>query len=155
MTPKKIKSLAKRSSLMDVSIQYGKDKIKFNLFEELQVDEARINDELKNQPSYYGFLSILAVKLKRSMDDKKSQLLKVEKELFIEYKEDVDKATGRPYSNDMAEALVIQEEDYQTALKEYLKAEEDYGIIKACVDAFTQRSHLVQSLSANIRKINE
>ena len=45
MTPKKIKSLARRSSLMDVSIQYGKDKIKFNLFEELQVDEARINNK--------------------------------------------------------------------------------------------------------------
>lgn len=152
---KKLKILAKRSTLMDVSIQYGKEKIKFNLFEELQVDEGRINDELKNQPSYYGFLSILMVRLKRSMDDKKSVLDKITKDLFIDFKEGIDKSTGRPYSNDMAEALVAQEEDYQNALKEFQKAEEDFGIIKACVDSFTQRSHLVQSLSANIRKVNE
>ena len=152
---KRLKILAKNSSLTNISIQYGKEKIKFNLYEELIVNESRINEELKNQPSYYGFLSLLAVKLKRSMGDKKAELEKIKAELFIEFKGDIDKSTGRPYSNDMAEALVAQEEDYQNALKEFQKAEEDFGIIKACVDSFTQRSHLVQSLSANIRKVNE
>ena len=81
---KRLKILAKNSSLTNISIQYGKEKIKFNLYEELIVNESRINEELKNQPSYYGFLSLLAVKLKRSMGDKKAELEKIKAELFIE-----------------------------------------------------------------------
>lgn len=149
---KRLKILAKNSSLTNISIQYGREKIKFNLYEELIVNESRINEELKNQPSYYGFLSLLAVKLKRSMSDKKAELEKIKAELFIEFKEDIDKSTGRPYSNDLAESLVIQEEAYNEALNNFLKAEEEYELIQACVNSFIQRSHLLQSLSANTRK---
>ena len=149
---KKLKILAKKSSLMDISIQYGTEKIKFNLFEELIINESRINDELKNQPSYYGFLSLLLVKLKKAMDESKAELEKIKAELFIEFKGDMDKATGRPYSNDLAESLVVQEELYIKALQKYLKAEENYGLINASVNSFTQRSHLLQSLAANTRK---
>ena len=78
---KRLKILAKNSSLTNISIQYGKEKIKFNLYEELIVNESRINEELKNQPSYYGFLSLLAVKLKRSMGDKKAELEKIKAEM--------------------------------------------------------------------------
>lgn len=151
----KIKKIASRSSIMDISIKYGKDVVKFNLFEELVVDENKLNDELKNQPSYYGFLAMLMAKLKRVMEDKKAELNKIEKELFLEYKEDKDPHTGRPYSNDMAEASIVSEPDYIKALDNYNKAEEDYNIVKACVDAFTQRSHLIQTISANMRKITE
>ena len=80
---KRLKILAKNSSLTNISIQYGKEKIKFNLYEELIVNESRINEELKNQPSYYGFLSLLAVKLKRSMGDKKAELEKMTKKTVI------------------------------------------------------------------------
>ena len=140
---------------MDVSIKFGKEKIRFNLYEELIVNETRINDELKDQPTYYGFLAMLSVKLKRVMDDKKAQLEKIKAELFVKFKSGIDKSTGRAYSNDLAESLVLQEESYTEALNDYLKAEEDYGLIQACVNSFTQRSHLLQSLSANTRKIVE
>ena len=45
---KRLKILAKNSSLTNISIQYGKEKIKFNLYEELIVNESRINEKLKN-----------------------------------------------------------------------------------------------------------
>lgn len=152
---KKLQKLARKSNLMDIAIQYGKDKINFNLYEELVVNENRINEELKHQPSYYGFLAILLARLKRTMEDKRATLERVSKELFVSYKEEVDTNTGRPYSNDLAESMVVSEPAYIEALSEFSSAEEDHNVIKACVDAFTQRSHLVQTLSANMRKINE
>ena len=152
---KKLKLLARKSNLMDISIKYGKERIRFNLFEELQIDDTNVNNELKNQPTHYGFLSLLMVKMKREMDEKKSDLDKCYKSLFISYKEVTDRYTGKPNSNDVAEALAVQDGSYQIALFAYQQAEDNYGVIKACVEAFTQRSHLVQSLSANIRKNNE
>lgn len=149
---KRLKNISKRSALMDISIKYNNDNIKFNLYEELMISESKINEEIMNQPSYFGFLSVLAVRLKRVMDDKASVRDRIFGELFSEYKEDIDPNTHRPLSNDVAEAKTLSEPSYIQALKEFSQAEENYGIIKACVDSFTQRSHLIQSLSANIRK---
>jgi hypothetical protein len=149
---KRLKQIAKRSNLMNISIQYGNDKIKFNLFEELTIDEVKLNDEIKSQPSYYGFLSVLMVRLKKKLDDKLAIKERIFAELFTDFKDEIDSNTNRPFSNDVAEAMAIAEESYQQALKEHIKAEEEYGLIKACVDSFTQRSHLIQSLSANVRK---
>lgn len=139
---------------MDVSIKYGKDRIRFNLYEELMVNENRINEEIANQPTHYAFLSMLLVKLKRSMLDKKAQLDKIEKKLFLEFKQEIDRSTGRPFSNDMAESSVVQTSSYKEALDSYLKAEEDHDTIKVAVESFSQRTSLIQTLSANIRKTN-
>lgn len=149
--PNTLKKLSSTTGIMDIKIKYGKDKISFNLYEELVVDENKINEELKTQPSYFGFLTLLMVKLERLRNDKKAELGKTYATLFIYYKDKLDPNTQRPYNNDVTESLVITNKKYKEALENFNKADENYNLIKGCVDAFNQRSHLIQSLSANVR----
>lgn len=148
---KKLAKLSRISSIMDISLKYGDEVIKFNLNDELKIDEAKINYELKTQPSYYGFLSLLEKRLERVEADKKAELVKVESELLIEVKTETDPLTNRPYNNDVAEAMVKSNKDYQKALKDYNQAVENKGVLQSCVRSFDQRSYLLQTLSANVR----
>lgn len=146
-----IKKQITKSSILDISIRYKGDRIKFNLGEELVIDENQINKELKEQPSYYGFLLVLCSKLRRVRDDLKAQHKKVYYKKYIYHKSQTNTESGRITSNDLAEALANNEPDFQAALDKYNKAEEQLGTIESCVRSFEQRSHLIQSISANLR----
>jgi len=137
---------------MDIRIKFGNEVFRFNLYEELIVNEDKINKELQEQPGYYGFMGLLLVKLQRSKDDKDAELNKKEAELFVRFKTDINPNTGRETSERLADALVRDEEEYQAILKEVNNLKESVGIIKHCLNAFEQRSNLIQSLSANRRK---
>lgn len=136
---------------MNIRIKYGDELFKFNLYEELVINENKINNELKQQPSYYGFMGLLLIKLQRSKDDAEAEVNKKEAMLFVKYKTELDPLTNRPYSKDLTEALVIDNDEYQQALKVFNKVKESVGIISMCLKSFEQRSHLLQSLSANRR----
>jgi len=148
---RKLKGLARKSPIMDVSIIYGTENINFNLADELKILENDLNRELKDQPTHVGFLRLLLVKLNTKMVDAKAELDKVGDELFIEYKDEVDNNTGRPYSKDVAMSYTRSDEGYQEALKHYTKTVENHGIIHACVESFNSRGFLIQTLSANTR----
>ena len=62
---KNLKKYSNSSSLMNIKIKYGEEIFKFNLKEELEINEDKINSELKEQPSIYGFLTLLHKKLMR------------------------------------------------------------------------------------------
>lgn len=147
----KLKRKISVSSILDIKIVYGSEHIRFNLAEELVINENKINEELKHQPSYYGFLRLLMNKLDRVKNDKKVELDKVFSSLFINNKDDIDPNTSRPYNNDIAEAKVLEDEEYLEAINNYNKALEDYNIIETCVQSFEQRSRIIQSISANLR----
>lgn len=140
---------------MDISIKYGDEKINFNLFEELIINENKINEEIKEQPSYYGFLLILKSKLERLKNDKQASVDKLFAELYVNYKSKVDSNTNRPYANDYVEAKINRNKEYIKANQAVNKAIENLSIVNACVEAFNQRSYLLQSLSANVRKEKE
>ena len=137
---------------MVVTLKFQGETIKIDLNEELSISETRINKELHDQPTHFAFLSMLLVKMKKELTKSQVDLDKIKGELFIEYKRSIDQETGRPYSNDLAEANVLLEEDYMKAQNRVIEREEQFGIVKAAVDAFNQRKDLIQSLSANLRK---
>lgn len=149
---KRLKRLAQKSSLLDINIKINNELIKFNLLEELEISPKNVNQEIMEQPSHFAFLSLAMVKAKTIMDKKRSKLEGIRNSIFTEYKDDIDKNTGRPYSNDLAEAYITEQDEYREALKEYQKSENEFLQIKTCVDAFQQRKDLLQSLSANIRQ---
>lgn len=142
------------TSIMDVNIKYGKEKINFNLHKELIISERQINNEITEQPSHYAFLSLLLNKLETIKSQKESDLNKIRAKKFIKYKNKIDPKTNRPYNNDIAESKTIIDPEYLSTEKAFIKAKEDWSTIKSCVEAFNQRASLIQSLSANIRKIN-
>lgn len=55
-------------------------------------------------------------------------------------------------ANDLAEAMVTKSKEYQDKYKEFLSVSADVDILEVCVRAFEQRSMLMQTVSANIRR---
>ena len=117
----KLKKYSAESNLMNVRIRYGEDVYSFNLYHELIVDENKINSEIQNQPSGYAFLGMLHKKLIRKVKDKERELKKIHAKLFISFKKQKDSLTGKPYSNDVVEEMIINSEDYQQTLSSYHK----------------------------------
>lgn len=143
---------AETSSLMDITVNFGDEKFSFNLFNEVSVDENKINHEIQMQPSTYAFLNMLYKKLVRVAVDKEKQLLKRRAQLFVKIKSELDPLTNRPYNNDVAEEMVIKNKAYQKTQEEFLEAQDQVNTLEVCVKAFEQRYSLIQTLSANIRK---
>ena len=137
---------------MNITISYGTETFDFNLFKELVIDENKIDSEIKEQPSAYAFLGMLHKKLIRVMKDKEKEAEKKYWALFLLYKSQTDSATGKPFSNDVAEAKATKNSEYQEKLQAYFDAELNCNIIETCVKSFEQRYSLIQTLSANIRK---
>jgi len=140
------------SKIMEISIIYGKEKFSFNLNSEIIIDENRINEEIKEQPSAYGFLGMLLVKLERVMNDKKKEMEKAYSSMYIKYRSQVDETTNRNTSHDVAKEKATNSSKHQKAIEYYHQAKENYGTINHCVKSFEQRYPLIQTLSANIRK---
>lgn len=151
---KRIRKYASSSSLMDVKITYGDETFSFNLFEELVVDENKINQEIKEQPSSFAFLAMLHKKLLRTSKDKRAEMDKAYARAYIQYKKRIDPETQRQYPKESAKELATKSPIYQKAIRIYHQAEEDWGVIDSCVKGFEQRKDLIQTLSANIRKTN-
>jgi len=147
-----LQKYATKSKLMDIKIVYQGERIKFNLFEELVINENKVNSELKDQPGYYGFLLLLHKKLIRVSEDKKIEADKLWGKSFTDWKGEKDTATGRPHSKEMAKEMANQDEPWLKAISNYFKAKEQAGIIDSCVRSFEQRGHLIQSIAANLRK---
>jgi hypothetical protein len=151
---KKLEQYANSSKLMEIAIRYGEEKFRFNLYEELVINENKINQEVKIQPSVFGFLGTLRVKLKRTMKDREAEKDKEYARLFVLFKSQKDPDTNRLYPKEVAKEKAIKTPSYQEKLASYLQAEEEWGIIDVCVNSFEQRSFLLQTLSANLRKEN-
>lgn len=150
----KIIKYAERSKILDINLTYGTESFSFNLNTEAIVDENKINNEIKNQPSAYAFLGMLHKKLTRLSRDKKREMEKTYAMLFIKYKDALDPNTGRPIANDLVKEKVIASRRYQDSVISYHQAQENEDILETCVKTFEQRHSLIQTLSANIRKTN-
>jgi len=151
---KRLEKYAQVSDLMNISIRYGNEKFHFNLFEETKIDENKINYEIKIQPSIYGFLGMLHKKLFRIAKDKKVEMEKIYAKLYVRFKKQIDPETQRLYPKETAQYRATKNSEYQNKIKEYHDAEEKANIIEICTKSFEQRSNLIQTLSANIRKEN-
>ena len=150
----KIKKYAKSSKLMDITIKYGGDKFNFNLFEELVINENKINTELKEQPSSYGFLLLLHKKLVRVKDDLDLEKDKTWAQAYLKAKGTTDDNTGRPMANDSAKEMATADRKYIKSAQKLNKAKETADLVGSCCRSFEQRGHLVQSIAANLRKEN-
>ena len=149
---KKLNRYADRSSLMKVSIKFGKEDFEFNLYEELQINESIISREIKQQPTSYAFLLLLQTNLSSSLSKAKVEEERTYNKLYIRYKKRINQSTNRPNSDDSAKALVNTNPIYIKAQHNTIALAKNLGTISNCVKAFEQRSSLLQTLSANNRK---
>ena len=147
----KLKGYAKTKALMDISIKYGDENFSFNLFEELQINESLIMRELKNNPSSYGFLTMLHKKLIKKKKDTELEKDKLYASLHINAKKNTEIFGKVPNKEDIAQ-LVESDKKYQSIRERHNSDVHNCDIIEACVRAFEQRASLLQTISANLRK---
>lgn len=150
----KLLDIVKNSKINKIKIEFNGEKFNFNLVEELSISQSKLNSELKDQPSYYGFLLLLRNKLLTVRDDKERLLDQVSAGEYKKLCETTNPKTNRLYADKTAKELVFLSPKYNKAKEEFLKARQDYNDINSCVLAFEQRSTLIQTLAANIRKEN-
>ncbi len=148
----KLKRLIRKSKVMDISIDYNGEKINFNLHQELRVNEDIINEQLKDQPTHYGFLLMLRARLISKLAQAKKDKSERHSELWQEYREETNPITGRAYTKEDILAIIDNDEEYTELYDTVIKLSEEVDILDAAVNSFEQRSYLLQTLSANTRK---
>ena len=136
---------------MDVTIKFNGELIEFNLAKELKITEEIIDSEIKKQPSHFGFLLMLQAKLKKKFSDALVKKKKIQSEIWVDLKGTTNPATGSKYQKEDIQAIVETDEDYIKAQKIVNKVASEVDILEAAVRSFEQRSHLLQTLSANAR----
>lgn len=140
---------ARASPVMDLKIRYKDEIIKFNLDEEMRVDESHVNQHLKSQIRNSAFLNILQVKLSiQYKNDHKKLNREIERHL-VQYK-------GKFKTLKEAEAHMYADNPSLRKMEDaLLELEEFRDTISACVKSFESRQNLLQSLSANVRNENK
>ena len=152
MGSKKLAFLAKKSKFSKVSLVINEEVIKFNLFDELRVNQDNVNSELNNQPAVYSYLTSILANLTK---DYKKKLLEKEKifaRQFIKAKDDFYKHHFKNTSDEYASSQAKTSIAYLKAAKLEIEAEEKVNIFKGIVEAFRQRANSLQQISANNRK---
>lgn len=147
----RLKDISSNSKVNEIKIKYGGETFKFNLNEELSINTNKLNQEIKDQPSYYGFLLLLRNRLLTIKEDLERQKDKVYAHQYLKTCDKINPSTNRPYSDKAAIQKALASVEYNSISKEYFKARQDFNDINSCVTAFEQRSSLIQSLSANLR----
>jgi len=145
-----IQKFAAKSPLMNMIFKYGDELFKFNLYEELVIDENVIGRELKQQPQAVAFLGLLSSKLTRFLKDKQIELKKSEAELKIKFKSRGIDGIDRPTRDDLL-AKVDCAPKIIKLKREVIKLEENVQDINTAIKAFETRTFMLQTLSANTR----
>lgn len=149
----KIQKYAKSSELMDVSIKLENGEVfKFNLYEELEISEDRINFEATQLASSYAFISTLRARLAKVVDDRKLEKDKLWAKAYVEAKRTINNDTGRPYSDDAAKAQAELDTKYLKMSSLWNEAKYKVSLLEGVVKAFETRASLIQTISANNRK---
>jgi hypothetical protein len=148
---KRLGEISAKSKVNEIKIKYNGETFRFNLNEELSINPKKLNEELKEQPSYYGFLLLLRNRLLTTKEDLEIQKDKVYAHNYLKTSDAINPSTNRPYSDKAAVQKALSAKSYIEASQSFLKAKQDYNDINSCVMAFEQRSSLIQSLSANVR----
>lgn len=151
---RKLQNYAEKSSLMTISVERDGEIFKFNLFEEIQINEAAVSKELKSQPSSYAFLTMLHTELLRKLALSKVEEEKAYANAYLKNKRSINSETNRPNSDDVAKAKAELDAKYLMSQRKVININANCSMVGNCVKAFEQRASMLQTLSANKRKEN-
>lgn len=140
----------RKSPVYIINIKYGKERVTFNLVEELKFNPDIINDDLKKQPIKYGFCLLIHKKLLTHWERLKAERKRVYGKLYFKAKE--RKLNGRAYSDDLCKAWVEKHDDYIKATEACIRVKDWADQLFSCIRAFEQRKDLMQTISSNMRK---
>lgn len=150
---KSISNLLESTNALDLTVEIDGKSYTIDMRKELEISETTITQALKNQPTHYAFLSTIhkrALVIKR---EKERNLDRTYSSLYSKYKSDYDPVKyPRGLNNDLVAAKVEKNIKYIKAKKAVEAIVSQVDLLESYVRAFEQRSSLIQTLSANMRK---
>jgi len=136
----KLKEYVKDKEIAEIAITYGKETFAFNLFDELIISEAKLQDALESQPSYYAFLGMLSNNLRRKKEDLELEKDKLFSKKYLQLKESLNPMTSMPYSDEYIRSKLMKNLDFVTLREQVTKINYDINRLQTCLTAFQQRS---------------
>ena len=137
----------------DIIIKHNGETYKFNLYQELKIDNKKIEAELKTCATPLAFLSTQAAELEYLVKVAELEKDRAWARAYVKYKKMISTETQRPYSDDMAKAKATKDLLYLKAAKDHLSVQKDYKKIVGAVKAFEVRNQTIISMNVNSRKI--
>lgn len=141
---------------MDFEIKYDGKTIKFNLHQELQINEDTINSDLEHQPQIYAFLTMLHTYFtkaaKEAEKDKDAAYGKAVERLLTSHSSKYYKERFSYPPANLAKELAKKDVFYVKKVQKHINIIDMRDRLKRAVESFEQRASLMQTISANTRK---
>ena len=135
----------------EITITFGDEVYRGNYVKDLQISEFDINSCLVTQPALYVFWSKMAAIARTIYDKAKFDLEKYEAQLYSYLKSEKENR-GEKVTEKQLESLVRLDPRRQELFNTMLRARLQYDHLNAIREAFSIRTNMLMSLSANLRE---
>lgn len=134
----------------DIVILLGEETYRGNYIDDLRIDEARINDALKEQPIRFAFWGQMYALQKAISEKLKNQLERYEGHLEISIR--AQKAQqGEKVTESVVRSLINVDPERERLQNSIIRASAKLSKLQGIRDSFAQRKDMLMSLSANLR----
>lgn len=122
-----------------------------NFGDDLQIYESDLQKEFMEQPGKYAFYAQQAATANSKMLTSKMRMEVVEAELYKKIKDELVDAGAKPTEKMISSEMLVRDE-WKSAQKSYIKAQEAYKIAKAAMDAMEHRRDMLIQLGSSARQ---
>ena len=134
-----------------ITVSFGRDVYQGNYLEDLAIDENKINEMLKTQPSRYVFWSKMVAMAKAIYEQKKLELERYTSQLYTFFRREAE-AAGRRETEATLQAKIRLDQKTQQLENELVRVKLKLDHLAAIKEAFSQRTQMLMSLAANLRE---
>jgi len=136
----------KKEFSFPVAMKVGGQVIEYDLAKELACSEDTINEDLKNQPSFFAYYAVLTEKAQSELAEAKAALELLEATLDAQFRSEETKTTETMIKN-----RIRLDKSYQEALEVFNTLKLNVGLLSAAKEAFYHRKDILISLASNMR----
>jgi hypothetical protein len=133
-----------------VELKFGGETYSVNYREELRCSEETINENLKDQPSFFAYYAVLAELADEALAETKLALEVTESVLDAKVREELTRA-GTKATETMIRGKIVLDESYLAAVSQVNTLKKNVGVLKAIKEAFNHRKDMLVTLGANMR----
>jgi len=133
-----------------VELRMGGEIVRPNFKEELRCAEETINENLRDQPSFYAYYAVLAELADEALSEAKLALEMTESSLDAEVREEMTRV-GTKTTETAIRGKIVLKESYVAAVSLVNSLKKDVGILKAIKEAFNHRKDMLVTLASNMR----
>jgi len=141
--------IKKSLSDLPVRLKLEEDEYDLKYQEELKFDESTIDEDLKKQPSYFAWYSVLYAMAEDALGKAKLDLELLEANLDPFYR--LKLTEGGKVTEPMVASAIKTDDKYIEAIYKVTELKKAVGILKAIKEAFDHRREMLLALASNMR----